>query len=124
MVKKHNYEQQEQIAVANYIRIFYPKLLWTISISGINLNIIKGSIAKNMGYSKGTPDISVYFPTVKYHGLFIELKKSKIYGSASLTPEQITWIDTLNKLGYYAVVCYGFKEAKNVIDNYIKGVLI
>ncbi len=34
--------------------------------------------------------------------------------------DQKEWLSLLNKNGYLAVVCYGFNEAKQTIDKYLK----
>ena len=107
-------EQQIQIALVQFLRLQYPNLLFTISPGGLLTNARIGGKAKKLGYQKGVPDIIIFSPNSKYHGLFIEMKSAKGYP----TPEQKFWISELNKRNYKAVICHSFNEAKNVIDDY------
>nr|DAW35855.1 MAG TPA: Nuclease [Caudoviricetes sp.] len=72
------------------------------------------------GMKKGVPDNFIAEPRGKYHGLYIELKRSKKSLSRK-SPEQRVWIESLNEKGYKAVFCYGAEEAKRVVLEYIKG---
>ena len=72
------------------------------------------------GMKKGVPDNFIAEPRGKYHGLYIELKRSKKSLSRK-SPEQRAWIESLNEKGYKAVFCYGAEEAKRVVLEYIKG---
>ena len=72
------------------------------------------------GMKKGVPDNFIAEPRGKYHGLYIELKRSKKSLSRK-SPEQRTWIESLNEKGYKAVFCYGAEEAKRAVLEYIKG---
>ena len=53
----------------------------------------------------------------KYHGLYIELKAK----GGRPTPEQREWQRDLLEEGYCAAVCYGFEQAKQTIDWYMRG---
>ena len=72
------------------------------------------------GMKKGVPDNFIAEPRGKYHGLYIELKRSKKSLSRK-SPEQRAWIESLNEKGYKAVFCYGAEEAKRAVLEYIKG---
>ena len=70
---------------------------------------------KKLGVRSGFPD---YIIIVKNKILCIEMKRKK---GGAISENQQNWIDELNKCkDVYAVVCYGFDEAKNVIDKYLK----
>lgn len=71
---------------------------------------------KRMGVRPGVPDL--VFPVAKRgcHGLFIELKTAK----GKPTEKQLEWLDLLNANGYKAVVCQGFYQAKETIDEYFR----
>lgn len=73
---------------------------------------------KKLGGSKGYPDLILDIAAGGYHGLRIEMKAPKGY-SSSVSEDQQSWIDRLNKKGYLAVVCYGFEEAKQTIVDYL-----
>lgn len=71
---------------------------------------------KFQGVKAGVPDIFLPLPKGKYHGLFIELKVGKNKTSTS----QNEWIERLKKAGYMSEVCYGFDNAKETIEKYLK----
>lgn len=113
-------EQQIQMAVVQYLRLRYPDVLFTISPGGLLTNTRVGGKAKRLGYQKGCPDIIIFKPNKKYHGLFIELKRDT---KSRLQYEQKVWLDKLNELGYKAVCCPGIEEAIAVIDQYFKDLI-
>jgi hypothetical protein len=53
-----------------------------------------------------------------YHGLYIEMKRSK---GGTVSPEQKVWISLLKQQGYEAIVCRGADEAKQAIESYLYG---
>lgn len=113
-----NYEEQEQIAVANYLKSLGK--LFTIAPNGMKLPFSVAKKMKAMGYSKGCPDIMVFEEgkIFAYKGLFIELKRSAVYGDSKVSPEQEQWKKDLNERGYQAVICRGAQEAYKAIDDY------
>ena len=70
-----------------------------------------------MGVKAGVPDLFYPVPLGGYHGLFIEMKANKGRPSAV----QKRWLKVLNDLGYKAVVCVGWEEARDVLIEYLKG---
>jgi len=125
---KTYHEQQEQMAVANYLRSL--KKLFTINAYA-GTSARTGAKLKASGYDDGCPDIMIYEPrfTKRVHegenpalmmsfGLFIELKRSPIYGGHKVSKKQKEWVDRLQKKGYQAHVCVGAQEAYKVIDEY------
>lgn len=77
------------------------------------------------GLRSGIPDITLAYPAKDYHGLYIELK-AKIdpitmprRKKPMPTETQLHWIAKLNKVGYLAVVCWGWEEAWTVICDYL-----
>ena len=107
-------EFDEQVAVIAYIKLLYPKTLMTIAPAGIKMNIRTGLRFRKMGYSVGTPDILIFEPRGKYHGLLIEMKK--IGGKVSKAQKR--WIAEANKRLYKVVVCYGAVQAYEIINKY------
>lgn len=112
---KHE-ERTEQIAFANDMRLYFPKVLWTISVAGAKIPKIVWILLLKMGYSSGTPDIWILEPKGKYHGLIIELKKVK---GGRISEEQIGWLEELNLRGYRACRCNGAGEALTVVTEYM-----
>ena len=77
----------------------------------------QGWIVRNqqMGCRKGVPDLCLPIPMHGFHGLFIEMKKPR----GRTDPNQKKWNAALNQLGYKAVICYGWEEARNVLEGYM-----
>ena len=67
------------------------------------------------GIKRGFPDIILPVARQGYHSLFIELK----YGKNKTSAIQREWLDALALEGSACYVCYGFDEAKAVIEWYL-----
>lgn len=80
-------------------------------------NITTAKRLKAEGVKAGVPDICLPVPRGKYHGLFVELK---IKGNKT-TKNQDNWIKALQQQGYFVAVCYGWEQAKEVIEKYLIG---
>lgn len=72
---------------------------------------------KAQGVKAGVPDIFLPCARGGYHGLYIELKRTK---GGKISAAQKEWIDALRGQGYKVIVCYGFDEAKEVIISYLE----
>nr|DAI66254.1 MAG TPA: Nuclease [Caudoviricetes sp.] len=72
---------------------------------------------KAQGVKAGVPDIFLPCARGGYHGLYIELKRTK---GGKLSAVQKEWIDALRGQDYKVIVCYGFDEAREVIINYLE----
>jgi hypothetical protein len=119
-------EESEHIAICNYIRYQYPKVIFNTDLSGVKLSKAAAGKAKMLRSSKGYPDIMIFEPRAEKHGLFIELKRTgeKIFNKAGQyktehLEEQAEMIKKLNERGYYATFCVGYDEAVSVIDWYL-----
>lgn len=119
-------ESQEQKAVIAWARLWakqYPCLNWLhSSLNGFKFNNLKiAQRAKAEGMTAGIPDLFLPFPNKNYNGLYIEMKRPYIKGEAkpTLSEAQKQCLEYLNNVGYKAIVCYGSKEAIEVIKSYI-----
>ncbi len=65
------------------------------------------------GFNSGFPD---YVILLKKGMLLIEMKR--VRGSKTY-PEQLEWQEALNKIGIPSYICYGYDEAKEIVDKYI-----
>ena len=75
---------------------------------------------KMSGLRRGVPDMLMIISqkNEKDKLIFIEMKRTK---GGILSKEQKGWKDALNKCqGVESFVCYGYEEAKELIDNLIK----
>jgi hypothetical protein len=113
-------EADEQIALVEYLRTAYPNIFFTIAPAGFKLpypiNVIFSKQANQMGYRKGTPDIMIFAARHIFHGLLIELK---IKGGKQKT-EQKEVQEMVTRVGYKYALCFGFNEAREVIDKYFE----
>lgn len=79
---------------------------------------VTGSILKAEGVRKGICDLCFCLPNENHHALYIEMKAPT--KTARVSKEQRCWIDRLNEAGYLAVVAYGFIQAKEIIEKYLR----
>ncbi len=70
---------------------------------------------KRRGVKAGVPDLCLPVARGNFHGLYIELKTEK----GRLTKTQKLWIERLTKQGYFAKVCYGWKDAIETLEYYL-----
>lgn len=77
----------------------------------------QGWIARNsqMGCRRGVPDLMLPIPMHGYHGMFIEMKKP----GGRLDGIQRRWLSVLNEMGYYAICCHGWEEARDELSRYM-----
>lgn len=111
-------ETQEQILVANHLRLFYPepRFWWTATYNGAATSKTQRKMIAAMGGKSGVPDILIFNPTKNraYCGLAIEMKS--MVGTPSENQKQ--WMAALKSLGWMAVVCQGAEAAIKIIDEY------
>jgi hypothetical protein len=76
---------------------------------------------KAQGSKKGIPDMKLPVARQGFHGLYIELKRPIVKGEAkpTVSADQKYWIEQLRLQGYKAEVCYGWTEAKELIEGYL-----
>lgn len=108
-------EALDQIALVQWFRLQYPDVMIVASANGGSRNMLEAKNLKRTGVTAGWPDLFIACARGKYHGLFIEMKSAK----GKVTKLQSNCIDYLNEQAYYAVVCYGFIEAKSRIKHYM-----
>lgn len=79
---------------------------------------------KRQGVKAGVPDLCLSYPSKSSHGLYIELKRPIVKGEnkPAVTIEQRMWVERLNKVGYKAVICYGWEHAWEVLLEYLEDV--
>ncbi len=134
-----HYEEKEQIALIEWSRFVkvpdtncvVSDLLFAIP-NGAYLAGNVGQRANQMrrlkraGLKTGVSDLFFSCPRGGYSGLYIEMKKprDKFSGPAAirnaLSDDQRKWQVLMLEMGYNAVTCYGFDEAKKVLTNYLQ----
>ena len=111
-------EHQEQCTVIQYFDLKYKEhrgRLFAIP-NGSYKSRAAASSSKREGLRAGVPDLMLPVARKVYHGLFIEMKRTK--GSIT-SKEQKDWHEYLNGQGYLCVVCKGAQSAIYVIDDYM-----
>ena len=113
-------EAQEQKTLFEWAAIMekqYPELSLMHAIpNGGSRNAIEARNLRLQGVKAGVPDIFLPCARNGFHGLYIELKRIK---GGRVSVEQKKMLLALQEQGYKAVVCYGWEEAANVIQEYM-----
>lgn len=123
-------ESELQVAVARYIRLRYPEVIFH-SDFGSGIKLTKGQAIKQKrqnGGLRGWPDMFIAEGRGKHRGLFIELKKDKTrikkkngeWASEHIA-EQAQLLSRLRGRDYEAQFAVGFDEAVDIIDGYLGG---
>lgn len=107
-------EDAEQIALCEWLD--RKRLLYYHPANGGARSAVTGALLKRMGVKKGVPDICICEPNFDHHGLYIEMKKRK---GGRVSEEQKEWLQGLTDRGYKAVVCRGWDEAREAVEEYM-----
>lgn len=112
-------EEIEQITLfrwAEYAMNRYPelKLMYHVPNEG-KRSRHTGAKMKEAGLKPGVPDIHLPVARGSYIGLYIELK----CGRNKPTENQKRWLRDLRKAGHLTAVCYGWEQAKKLIEDYL-----
>jgi len=70
---------------------------------------------KRMGVRRGIPDYVIITPK---HTIFIEMKRAK-KSLSKISEQQKIWVKAIKDTGVIADVCYGFDEAKELLERYL-----
>ena len=112
-------EEAEQAALfqwAEFARIKYPELelMYHIPNEG-KRSPVTGARLKQAGLKAGVPDVCLPVARGKYIGLYVEMKS----GKNTTTENQKKWLRALQDQGHYTAVCYGWEQAKELIEQYL-----
>lgn len=114
-------EHSQQVALFQQAALHfhkYPQLKWMFAIPNANSHKMVSE-----GVRGGVPDICLPIPIQDwYHGLYIELKieSRRKEKNGGCSQDQMNYLAYLNMSGYLAVVCYGWQEAWETIEEYLK----
>lgn len=113
-------ETQEQATLFKWaaqpsVRKEYPDLKYLFHVPNERKDKMEAIVLKSIGVKKGVPDLFLPVPCGSFHGLWIEMKAEK--GRAS--EEQKWWLKEMIDQGYAAVVCYGWKNARDELIWYL-----
>jgi len=112
-------EESAQVAVVNYLRLAYPKVLFHHSPQETyTKSHYQKWKNKALGTIPGCPDLLIFELSVQglrnSAGLAIEMK----HGRNKPTAEQNKFMNELKRCGWRCEVCYDSAEAIEVIDDY------
>jgi len=114
-------------ALRTWLSFAYPCAIMRCDLSGLRLPIGLAVKTKRLNPHRGFPDIMIFEPRGKYHGLLVELKrnqtalytKSGNQRQSQHLQEQQQMLTVLEERGYKAVFAASFEEAKTVISEYL-----
>lgn len=120
-------EAKIHIAICDYIRLQYPKTVFTSEAGGIYTTMSQARLIKRTRSSVGIPDLIIFEPRGEFCGLFLEIKKdgTSIYKkngefvSSEHLNNQRAVMETLISKGYACYFVIGFDNAKQILDNYM-----
>ena len=120
MNHQESQEQQTLFQWAKLMQHQYPelKLLHAIGNGNASRNVVQGARMKREGILAGVSDIMLPVARKGFHGLYIELKVK----GGKLSDNQKWWTEETSKQGYYSTVCFGWIEAKGIIEKYLEGI--
>jgi len=82
-----------------------------------------GANLKLLGLLPGLSDLFIFYPSPSYHGLFLEIKRNKVYTpSERRTPTWIAqeeFLKRVNDIGYCGKTCYGLDDGIKIIKEYL-----
>ena len=119
-IPQESEEQQALIRWADYMAATVrpeSRLLYHIPNGGTRGKAEAGRFRAE-GVRAGVPDLCLPVARGEYHGLYIELKRTK---GGKISEKQKEWLDALEKEGYCAAVCHGWDEAREKIETYLDG---
>jgi hypothetical protein len=111
-------EQRKLIAWKNDWKERFPELELLHSNANGGYRAKRTAVIMHLeGTVRGIPDLFLPIPKYGYHGLYIELKRTR---GGRLSEEQKHIIALLKDQHYKVEVCKGFEEARKVIVDYLK----
>lgn len=112
-------EQATLFSWAEMRSIKYPELRLLFHIpNGGSRGKVEAARFKAEGVKAGVPDLFLPVARGPYHGLFIEMKRRS---GGRTSDAQRKWIAALATEGYLATICYGWKEAAELLEDYLEG---
>jgi hypothetical protein len=116
-------EHAEQVALMKWWALVHnrynlPEQLLFAIPNGGQRNLIVATKLKAEGVRAGIPDLFLAVPRGRFHGMFVEMKKTK---GGRVPKNQQIMLETLNLCGYYSIVCHGWNEARDAITQYLTG---
>jgi VRR-NUC domain-containing protein len=112
-------EAQEQMALIEWSKHHPICRDYLIAIpNGGSRHPREAANLKRQGVRAGVSDLFLAYPSLHlgFSGLWLELKRRS---KGRISDEQVSWIDRMNAGGYFAIVAFGWEEARRMILNYL-----
>ena len=109
-------EQRRVIDWCNYFGVLRWPAVCDMTFPIFAISNEYGRNRKHPGLRAGVPDLFLHVPMGSYHGMFIEMKRTK---GGRLSDEQRDNIAWLEECGYFCAVCKGADEAIKAITAYM-----
>lgn len=106
-------EDAEQSTLVSWFRLTYKDYIIFSVPNGGNRNPIEAKTLKQTGTLAGIPDLCVLTDKGMF---FVEMKKRK---GGTLSKVQKEMIPRIEHLGFKVIIGYGFRDAKEKIEEYI-----
>jgi len=118
-------EYQEQNALVKWLN-FHPTVrdFFCKNNNEGKRSAIQGYNLKLNGLRPGVSDLFIYYPANGFHGLWLEVKRNKIYTKSEMST--LTWMAqeefmrNVRSVGYAASFCFGWENGKNIVENYLR----
>lgn len=125
--KRKKVEESVHLAIAKYIKLQYPNVIFFSEPSGLRVTIGLRKLLKGLRSESKLPDLFIAEPRNQFAGLFIEIKASvdTLYTNDGRIrniehiKEQLEMIKRLQNKGFKAVFGAGFDDCKEIIDEYL-----
>lgn len=123
-------EKNLHLQISQYIHFVYPKIIFrTDFAAGMKMSIGQAMMNKRMQSESGYPDLFIAECRKGMGGLFLEIKngRDKVYnkkGELLKNPhiqKQSEMLGRLRNAGYWATFVTSFDDAKEIIDEYLRG---
>lgn len=108
-------EHEHQKLFVNWIRLNYKQYVIAAIPNGGKRNIFEAKKLKDEGVLSGMCDLMILMPNKEI--VFLEMKKSK---GGVLSKNQKELIPKIESLGFTVLIGYGFLDAKEKFENYLK----
>jgi hypothetical protein len=115
-------------AIAFYLKMQYPKVIFHWDLEGSNLSIAQAGKMKSLQGDRGFPDLVIYEKRGGFGALALEIKAEgvKLYKrngepTTDHIREQRDCLLQLHLRGYQTGFAIGFDNARQVIDEYMRG---
>lgn len=107
------------------VKVMFPELKWLYSNANggrrgdsVGSRMAEGGKMKAEGVKVGVSDLTLPVKRGEYSGLYIEMKRLPGKGVGP-SPEQTEFIEFVRGQGFAACVCYGWRDARDVILAYL-----